>query len=114
MTQSGALLRDFVATQHEQRAAIPTYKGSISYSITSSTILSPPASACTRTENRWPPVGKSTISASMESEVKAGKQNAVGDPRIPIEPLAYVRIESCSTEAPEIDEEVFHFPGPVG
>jgi hypothetical protein len=36
MTHHVNLLRDFGATQHVQRAAIPTYKCSISYSITSS------------------------------------------------------------------------------
>jgi len=36
MTQSGTLPPDFGAAQHRQRVAIPVYKCSISYSITSS------------------------------------------------------------------------------
>ena len=36
LTHIDRLLRDFSATQHVNRAAIPTYKCSISYSITSS------------------------------------------------------------------------------
>jgi hypothetical protein len=40
LTHSVDLLRDFGATQHVKRAAIPTYKCLISYSITSSAIAS--------------------------------------------------------------------------
>ena len=40
MTHRVDWLRDFGATQHGQRAAIPTYKCSVSYSITSSAATS--------------------------------------------------------------------------
>ena len=40
LTHSVDLLRDFGATQHVKRAAIPTYKCLISYSITSSAMAS--------------------------------------------------------------------------